>query len=510
MKVLFLYPNLRGMNMLPPAVAILSALLKQRGVEVELFDTTYWRIPGEEDFDSDKVKEKNLQVRPFDFAEKVTLHETDVFEDFKKNVHAFAPDLIAVSATEDIFPVAIRLLEHVRHTDIPVLMGGVFATFAPDLALSYEDIDMVCVGEGERCIVELCERMRRGRSFDDVTNLWIKKRDGTIVRNAILEPVDLSDTVLPDIGVFEESRLYRPMAGKIYRMLPVETHRGCPFTCAFCNSPAQERFYERATGQRFLRVKPFNKVREELLHYRDVWKAEYFYFWADTFLAWSEKQFDEFCEMYADVSIPFWIQTRPETLTPYRIRKLKAVGLHRVACGIEHGNEKFRREVVDRRMTNESLVTSLNILNDAGVPYSVNNIIGFPTETYELAWDTIRLNRLIAPDNHNCYSFSPFHGTPLRAMAEHLGYITPEAITRSITKDSVLDMPQFSRAQVEGLRRCFVMYVKFPESRWPEIKQAEALTPEGDAAWERLRQEFAETFFAPEEDSEFDASVAQS
>lgn len=507
MKTLFLYPNLRGMNMLPPSVAILSTLLKRQGHTVDLFDTTHWLIPGEEHFDSDKAKERNLNVRPFDFEERVTLHDTDVFDDFSRKVQSFSPDLIAVSATEDIFPVGLRLLRHIRRARIPTLLGGVFGTFAPELALSYDEIDMVCVGEGEKCIIELCERMRKGRPYDDVTNLWVKKRDGTIIKNAVTDPVDLAEMVLPDIGIFEASRLYRPMAGKVYRMLPVETHRGCPFTCAFCNSPSQERFYARATGKKFLRVKPMSKVREELLYYRDVWQAGYFYFWADTFLAWSQRQFDEFCEAYADIKIPFWIQTRPETLTDYRMRRLKEIGLHRVACGIEHGNEQFRREVVDRRMTNDDLVRWLKILNDLGVPYSVNNIVGFPTETYELAWDTIRLNRRINADNYNCYSFSPFHGTPLRALAERLGYITPEVITRSLTRDSVLDMPQFPRARVEGFRRCFVLYVKFPESRWPEIKKAEELTPEGDAAWEALRKEFVERFFTPSDD-EVDAERA--
>ena len=190
-----------------------------------------------------------------------------------------------------------------------------------------------------------------------------------------------------------------------------------------------------------------------------------------------------------------------------RSGRLKEVGLQRVACGIEHGNETFRREVVDRRMSNDDLVRWLRILNDLGVPYSVNNIVGFPAETYELARDTMQLNRRINADNYNCYSFSPFHGTPLRALAERLGYITPEVITRSLTRDSILDMPQFPRAQVEGFRRCFVLYVKFPESRWPEIKRAEALTPEGDAAWEALRKEFVEQFFTPNED-EVDADQA--
>ena len=40
------------------------------------------------------------------------------------------------------------------------------------------------------------------------------------------------------------------------------------------------------------------------------------------------------------------------------------------------------------------------------------------------------------------------------------------------------------KEQIYGLQRVFVMYVKFPKDRWPEIKQAEALTPEGDRIWE--------------------------
>ena len=42
LKVLMVYPNLRGMNMLPPAIGLLSAILKRSGFEVKLFDTTYY------------------------------------------------------------------------------------------------------------------------------------------------------------------------------------------------------------------------------------------------------------------------------------------------------------------------------------------------------------------------------------------------------------------------------------------------------------------------------------
>lgn len=144
MKVLFLYPNLHGMNMLPPAIALLATLLKQRGHAVDLFDSTNYRIPGEEWFDSDKEKEKNLNVRPFDAGVlDQAVHASDVFVDFRAKVVSFAPDLIAVSCTEDIFPVAIQLLQRVRDLGVPTLMGGVFPTFAPEVALAHPEIDKI-------------------------------------------------------------------------------------------------------------------------------------------------------------------------------------------------------------------------------------------------------------------------------------------------------------------------------------------------------------------------------
>ena len=41
-KVLFIYPITFGMNMLPPAIATFSAILKNEGHEVQVFDTTYY------------------------------------------------------------------------------------------------------------------------------------------------------------------------------------------------------------------------------------------------------------------------------------------------------------------------------------------------------------------------------------------------------------------------------------------------------------------------------------
>ena len=489
-----LYPNIQGMNMLPYAIALFSGLLKQHGHSVELFDSTDWLIPGEEDFDSDKVKEKLLNARPYDDSKiREGARTGDVFQAFEEKVCGFAPDLIAVSACEDLFSVGIRLLRRVRYLGIPTIFGGVFPTFAPEICLSYDEVDMVCIGEGENALVELCDRIDRGLPYQDVPSLWVKTKNG-VRKNLVGPPVDIDANPMVDLAIFDEARLYRPMQGKVWRMLPVETHRGCPYECAYCNSPAQRHLYRSHTGKNFLRKKSFEQIQKELAYYKEVLNAEALYFWADTFLSYSNSQLDRFCEIFEDIKLPFWCQTRPETITEEKIRKLMKIGLFRMGLGVEHGNYDFRKQILRRNITNERLLRNLKTLNKCDLPFSVNNIIGFPTETRELAMDTVEINRSIDADGHNAYSFSPFHGTPLRKMAEDMGYCEPSLIARSATKPTLLKMPQFPPEQIEGLRRCFVLYVKMPKSRWHEISLAEKLTPQGDKIWKELRTECAENY----------------
>ena len=95
----------------------------------------------------------------------------------------------------------------------------------------------------------------------------------------------------------------------------------------------------------------------------------------------SKKELDEFCEMYADINLPFWMQTRPETITDENMSKLKKVGLHRISFGVEHGNEEFRARILDRRWKNKDIIEKLKIPKKYEIQFSTNNITGFPTET---------------------------------------------------------------------------------------------------------------------------------
>ena len=355
-KVLFLYPNERGMSTVPPSIATLSQLLKSEGHKTALFDTTFYKFDDEISIeDTDVIKNNALEVRPA----PVDIHEQDdddlhfkkttrsAVNDFRASVKDFEPDLIAVSCTETTFLGGFKIIDETRDLGIKNIFGGVFPTFAPDLALQYQNVDMVCVGEGENAIIDLCNSVSNGDDYSHVTNIWVRQKDGSISKNSISRPVDIDELPpITDVGLFGEERFYRPMGGKIRRLLPVETHRGCPYTCAFCNSPGQNRLYgdgDFLKGMSFFRKKSMELVKDEIENHMKKHNVEYIYFWADTFLAWTDAEFQEFCKMYSKIKLPLWCQTRIETIEEDKFRMLKDVGLDRITFGLEHGNEDFRR-----------------------------------------------------------------------------------------------------------------------------------------------------------------------
>jgi radical SAM superfamily enzyme YgiQ (UPF0313 family) len=494
-KVLFFYPNTFGMNMLPPAIAMFSAILKKEGHQVEIFDTTYYAT--DHGIDSDGSKMEKLNVVPYKMDKTRLINTSDWRKDLNKKILDYKPDLIAISSTEDMWELATDMLtvakEYKLKNKVPVVVGGVFATFAPDICMKNDLVDLVCVGEGENALLDLCKKIKNKEDFSDVTNLWVKQNKKIISKNPITKPVDINNNPIIDISLFEEKRLYRPMAGKVYKMIPIETIRGCPFTCRFCNSPDQMALY-KGIGANFYRKKRMELVYKELKFFKEKHKVEYNYFWADTFLGMSNNELDEFCEMYKEINLPFWMQTRPETITDYNIKKLKEVGLHRISFGVEHGNEEFRKKILDRRWKNKDIIAKLKIPKKYNVQFSCNNITGFPTETKKLAFDTIELNRHIDADNANIYTFVPFHGTPLRKMCEDLGLIKHEQVTKCLTAETQLFMPQYPPHEIEEIKKCFPLYVKFPKNRWKEIERAEKNDEEGNRIYKNLKQEFLEKY----------------
>ena len=491
-KVLLVYPNYSMVNLLPTNIGILTACLRQNGFMVDLFDTTFYRTS---ERTLDEIRVEHLQVRKFDLSEfGVEFKPGNCVEDFQKKVAEFQPDLIGVTAVEDTWPQARQLIESVSDHPARVIVGGVFPSLASDIPIAHPDVDMICVGEGEHAIIELATKLMNGEDHSRIQNLWVKK-DGDVVKNPMRPPADLDDVPFGDFDLFEKERFFRPMQGKIVRMLPIETDRGCPYTCRFCEAPSLVAMYKEGTGQHYFRRKSWSVVAKEMDLYIQKYQAEYIYFNAETFLAMSDAQFDQFVEMYQTIQLPFWMQTRVETLSEYRVSGLEKVGCNRISIGLEHGNEEFRKNIVGKGFSNQRIIDVFKMLDQSSIPITINNIIGFPGETRELIFDTLELNRQLGTDSVNAYIFTPYRGTGMYTDAASKGFIEPDSETNSPILGSILNMPTITKEELLGLVRTFSLYVKFPKEEWPEIAIAEKFTPEGNEKFAELSQRYYERFF---------------
>ena len=209
----------------------------------------------------------------------------------------------------------------------------------------------------------------------------------------------------------------------------------------------------------------------------------------------TRSEFDQFVEIYSEFQLPFWIQTRPETITKEKAMALKKIGCHRMSLGVEHGNFDFRKSVLKKNMPNETIIKASDSIAKAGIPLTINNIIGFPDETRKLVFDTINLNRQLKFDTSNAYAFSPFHGTPLQEVCLRKGLISEKRTVKNLTIDAALDMSQLSRKEIEGLRKTFALYARLPKEYWPQIKVAEGNDEQARRAFEELRKIYLERYF---------------
>lgn len=481
-RVLLVYVNSMMDNLIPLNISYLVACLKEKGFDVRLFDTTFYRTSNKS---SDEARVEMLQVKPFDLSKYgIRYKSSDVFSDFRNLVSDYKPQLIGFSVVEPTYILAEKLLDSIY--DIKdkskIIFGGVFAMLAPERILRHPMVDMVCSGEGEKTIVEAASKIRKEISLKGVDNLAVKE-DGGVFYNKKSGLADLDELPFLDFSLFEKERFFKPMDGKVLKMVPVEFARGCPYMCTYCASPA---IAEKSKTGRWFREKSLKRIMDEIRFYFNKYQAEYFYFISESFLSMSKDKFDKFVEEYKSIKIPFWFNSRIETISEDKLEKLESINCNRISIGLESGSEYIRRKLLKRNYSNNFFIERFKMFKGSNISVSVNNIIGFPDETREQIFETIGLNKKIMANSIGAYIFQPFHGTSLRDYCLEKGYIDNSYLAGDAHLDSGLNQANITKEEIIGLQRTFLLYTMLPEKYYNEIKIAERFDERGNSKFREL------------------------
>lgn len=408
MNIFFIFPSIKLDKTVNHGIASLCGIIKERGHHVDLYHP-------------DKVNEKEL------------------FNKFMKKDFS----LCLISAVTNQWPYALKLIKLLRKiSEIMILVGGHHVTHSPNILEDHTEVDSICIGEGDAPLVELLEKLENKEDYHYIQNMWFRRKDnGRLIKNEIGNLVeDLESLPPPDYSVFSKRSIMNYPA--------LMFSRGCPYNCTYCCNNSLRRLY-KGKGK-YIRIKSAKRAIEEVACFINKYNPSILNFDDDTFIKnkeWLHLFLDEYKKL---TNIPFNCNTRPETINEELCQKLREANCSSISIGIESGNELLRQKILKRRMSNESIKKTFDLLRKHGIRTSSYNMVGIPDETYEDYLDTVKLNREISPDHMQISIFYPYLGTDLGNYAKEKGMMSgDDNFSHSYFSKSIMNMEQFPKWQIK-------------------------------------------------------------
>ncbi len=373
------------------------------------------------------------------------------------------PTIIAFSVPTSLVLIYLDLIKEIKKQkpEIFCLMGGWHPTYAPEL-INEAGVDSICIGEGELAMKELCAQMDAGLFPSGISNLWIKRSDGTIEKNSRAPLIQELDSLpLPDrkFMVSGQPEYY-------YVIASVVTQRSCPYACSFCVNNAFNRLYKGENPHK--RRRSVDHVIAELEEIKSHGKLEFVKF-EDSIFTLHPEWIEEFADKYSvKIGIPFTCFVRAETVSDKMIADIKRAGCVSVAIGVEVGDEKIRREVFNKKITDEKLKESFKIIKKAGLKIRAHNIIGIPGCGIDVDLATLQLNAELKPDYAACGFLQPYPGTEVYDRYIEEGLVSKDLRTYLDSIPSSYIEPALPLEnekivlQSRNLQRLFAFAVNFP------------------------------------------------
>jgi anaerobic magnesium-protoporphyrin IX monomethyl ester cyclase len=391
------------------------------------------------------LRRRGHQVRLFD-----TCHPQMKAEHIAQAVAGARPGVLALSfLSTTTYPALKGMARRLKAEapNIPIIVGGPFASLNADRVLAdCPDIDCVGVGEGEELLPDYLDHLEAPATVAGL--VW--RRGGKIVVNA-RRPLlsDLDQYPYPDrtslpIDYIESLPLDVPAVLSLDKFCTVQTSRGCPFSCVYCDIPSlgEGRWRSRSPEHVLGELQELNDAG-----YRSIYLTD------DHFLL-NRSRLDRICGGIIERRLQFhWgCEGRVDSTGIEQLPILREAGCNFLAFGVEAGTQK----VLDRLHKKQTPAQVEHAVREAK-RQGIGRVHGFfvvgsPGETEADIAASFRFAARLELDTFSFNRLCAYRGTPLWHEYVERGIIDDERDWHKWFKCSDIDPTALPSAVVNRLR----------------------------------------------------------
>jgi len=403
---------------------------------------------------SSVVKRAGHECIMFDQANPETPNEV-IIEEIKKK----KPGLVGLSfLSTTSYPYAKILARAIRAADskVKLAFGGVFASLNANLVkMQCPEVDFVCRGDGEQLLLDLIERIDDPSTVASLT--WAK--DGKVINNANRPPErNLDQWPFPDreslkLDFVESMPLDVPAVLSMERFTTMQTSRGCPWSCVFCDIPIFNEGKWRSRSPQHV-TEEFKQLQAQ--GYGSV------YFVDDHFLL-QPRRIEAICKGINDngINIQWGCEGRVDSVAQHLFPAMAKAHCRTLMFGLESGSQKIL-DRVKKEQTLEEITTAVTNAKKAGIEIVHGFfVVGNPDETVEDMRATFDFAAKLPLDTFGFNRLCVYRGTPLWHEYVNRGLINDAEDWYKYFKCSAID-PTCLPGEIinderrAGLRRLFI------------------------------------------------------
>lgn len=386
------------------------------------------------------------------------------------SIEQFSPDVIAVTSNSHQFMNVQKALAVIRKKfpRVKIVLGGVHVTINPGIVTGLNNVDAVCRGEGEQPLLDYVRALKKGINPEKIDNFTMLGQSAKQVIPCTYYVNDLDHLPIANRELFKSYR-------EADRTVPIKTRvrflfcRGCPFDCSYCcNKILKHQFPDKSS---YVRWPSVDKAIEEISQVSERYNFNDFVIDDDIFTL-KKKWVMEFCDKYPETlkrNKKFEVNVRIGTIDEDIMKGLKAAGCNLIKIGLESGDEDLRRNVLNRKITDEMIMETISLARKVKIPFHTFNMVGIPGETRRSFFKTVRINRKIKPERVQITVFYPYRNTDLGEYCYEKKMV--QGSSDSYFVNSVLKHDRLSKTEIELYAKIFKILIYLGYNRELAVKQ---------------------------------------